>query len=301
MKRFTDNRNLRGIAAMLVAVFMFALMDTGLKLLTAHYPSMQVAALRAMASLPLVCAYVAWRGAFGTVWRVRWSLHLLRGVLGIGMLAAFAYGLRELPLANAYSIFFVSPMLITILSVPLLKERVDGARWLAIGVGMAGVLVVLRPTGAGLMTVGALAVLGSAVFYALSSVLVRIIGRTDSSESMVLWLMVMVAAGAGALAAPAWVPVRIADGGILVGIAITGFLGPPRPVRAGPGRRRRWNTARWPGESAWTGCCGRCCRTDSPCSARASSSPAESTWCGARRCMASASTPDLSTRWPRLR
>jgi len=225
MTVFAGNRNLRGIAAMLFAVLMFALMDTGLKLLAAHYPAMQVAALRAMASLPLVCAYVAWRGAFGSVWRVRWSLHLLRGVLGIGMLAAFAYGLRELPLANAYSIFFVSPMLITVLSGPLLQERVDGARWLAIAVGMAGVLVVLRPTGAGLMTLGALAVLASAACYALSSVLVRIIGRTDSSESMVLWLMVMVSAGAGAIAAPAWEPVRGADAGILVGIAITGFLG----------------------------------------------------------------------------
>lgn len=219
------NPNLRGIAAMLFAVLMFAVMDTGLKLLAAHYPAMQVAALRAMASLPLVCAYVAWRGAFGTVLRVRWRLHLLRGVLGIAMLAAFAYGLRELPLANAYSIFFVSPMLITVLSVPLLKERVDAARWMAIGVGMAGVLVVLRPTGAGLMTLGSLAILFSAACYALSSVLVRILGRTDSSESMVLWLMVMVSIGAGVLAAPAWVPVRLEHGWILAGIAVTGFLG----------------------------------------------------------------------------
>lgn len=219
------NPNLRGIAAMLFAVLMFALMDTGLKLLAAHYPSMQVAALRAMTSLPLVCAYVAWRGAFGTLLRVRWRLHLLRGVLGIVMLAAFAFGLRELPLANAYSIFFVSPMLITVLSVPLLKERVDAARWMAIGVGMAGVLVVLRPTGAGLMTLGSLAILVSAACYALSSVLVRILGRTDSSESMVFWLMVMVSIGAGALAAPAWVPVRLEHGWILAGIAVTGFLG----------------------------------------------------------------------------
>lgn len=219
------NPNLRGIAAMLFAVLMFALMDTGLKLLAAHYPSMQVAALRAMTSLPLVCAYVAWRGAFGTLLRVRWRLHLLRGVLGIVMLAAFAFGLRELPLANAYSIFFVSPMLITVLSVPLLKERVDAARWIAIGVGMAGVLVVLRPTGAGLMTLGSLAILVSAACYALSSVLVRILGRTDSSESMVFWLMVMVSIGAGALAAPAWVPVRLEHGWVLAGIAVTGFLG----------------------------------------------------------------------------
>ncbi len=221
----TRRDNLRGIGAMVFAVAMFALMDTGLKLLAAQYPSMQVAALRALTSLPLVLVYVAWRGAFKSVWRVRWRLHLLRGALGIGMLAAFALGLRDLPLAEAYSLFFVAPMLITGLSVPLLGERVDGARWLAIAIGMIGVLVVLRPTGAGFFTVGGIAVLASAACYALSAVLVRILGRTDSSESMVLWLMVMVATGAGALAAPDWVPVRLEHGWILAGIAVSGFLG----------------------------------------------------------------------------
>jgi drug/metabolite transporter (DMT)-like permease len=221
----TRRDNLRGIGAMLFAVAMFALMDTGLKLLAAHYPPMQVAALRALSSLPLVGVYVAWRGAFTSLWRVRWRLHGLRGVLGIGMLAAFAYGLRELPLAEAYSIFFVAPMLITALSVPLLGERVEPARWLAIGIGLLGVIVVLRPTGQGLFTLGGLAVLGAAACYALSAVLVRIASRTDSSESLVLWLMVMVSVGAGALAAPSWVSVRMEHGSILAGIAVTGFLG----------------------------------------------------------------------------
>ncbi len=217
--------NLRGIGAMVFAVAMFSLMDTGLKLLAAHYPSMQVAALRAMTSLPLVVAYVAWRGAFKSVWRVRWSLHLLRGALGIVMLAAFAFGLRDLPLAEAYSIFFVAPMLITGLSVPLLGDRIEPARWLAIAIGMLGVVVVLRPSGAGFFSWGGLAVLASAACYALSSVLVRLLGRTDSKESMVLWLMVMVALGAGVLAAPHWVPVRLEHSWILVGIAVSGFLG----------------------------------------------------------------------------
>lgn len=221
----TRRDNLRGIGAMLFAVAMFALMDTGMKLLAAHYPSMQVAALRALSSLPLVLVYVAWRGAFKTVWRVRWRLHLLRGVLGIGMLAAFAYGLRELPLAEAYSIFFVAPMLITGLSVPLLGERVEPARWVAIVVGLLGVIIVLRPTGQGLFTLGGVAILASAACYALSAVLVRIVSRTDSSESLVLWLMVMVSIGAGALAAPSWVPVRLEHGWILAGIAVSGFLG----------------------------------------------------------------------------
>ena len=220
-----SDHNLQGIAAMVSAVPLFALMDTGLKLLSPHYPPIQVTALRSLVSLPLVLAYVGWRGGFRTILDVRWRLHVLRAVLGIGTLALFTFGVRHLPLAEAYSIFFVAPMLITALSAFLLKERVEPARWAAIGVGLAGVLVVLRPTGAGLMTLAGVAVLGAAAGYALSAVLVRILGRTDSGDSMVLWLMVMVSIGAGALAAPGWVPVRLEHRWILAGIAVSGFLG----------------------------------------------------------------------------
>lgn len=216
---------LNGIAAMLVAVALFSVMDTGLKLLSAHYPAMQVAALRAMSSLPLVCAYVLWRGALRSLFRVRWSLHLLRGVLGIGMLALFAFGLRHLPLAEAYSIFFVAPLVITALSVPLLGERVGKGRWWAVAVGLVGVLVVLRPTGAGMFTLSGLAILVAAVCYSISAITVRIVVRTDSVESQLFWLMAMVAIGAGAMAAPSWVGVRMDDAWILLAVAITGFLG----------------------------------------------------------------------------
>ena len=221
----SNQTNLRGISAMLLAVAMFSLMDTGLKLLSPHYPALQVAALRAMSSLPIVIAYVAWRRAFPSLLRVRWPLHLLRGALGIGMLSLFAFGLRELPLAEAYSIFFVAPLLITALSVPFLGERVEATRWMVILIGLVGVVVVLRPTGAGLFTLGGLAVLGSALCYSVSAITVRIVGRTDSSESQVFWLMTMIAIGAGAMAAPQWTPVRLDDGWVLAGIAVSGFLG----------------------------------------------------------------------------
>lgn len=221
----TRDSNLRGIGAMLLAVAMFSLMDTGLKLLSPHYPALQVAAMRAFSSLPLVLAYVAWRGAFRTLVRVRWSLHLLRGVLGIGMLSLFAFGLRHLPLAEAYSIFFIAPLLITVLSVPILGERVDSARWIAVLVGLLGVIVVLRPTGSGMFTLSGLAVLVSAVCYSISAITVRIVGRTDSTESQLFWLMAMVAIGAGTMAAPGWVAIRAADSWVLVGIAVFGFLG----------------------------------------------------------------------------
>ena len=221
----TTHSNLRGILAMLVAVFMLTLMDAGLKTLSPHYPATQVAAMRALFSLPLVVAYVVWRRAVSTLWKVRWPLHLLRGVLGIAMLSLFAFALRDLPLSGAYAIFFVAPLLITLLSVPVLGERVDRARWVAIAVGLLGVLVVLRPTGEGMLTVGGLAVLVAALCYAVSAVMVRVVSRTDSSESQVFWLMAMVGLGAGALAWRGWVGIRLDDAWVLLGVAVTGFFG----------------------------------------------------------------------------
>jgi len=217
--------NLYSIYAMLLAVFMFALMDTAMKLLSARYPALQVAALRALCSLPLVAAYVAWRGAFRGIFQVRWPMHLLRGVLGILMLALFAYGLRQLSLAEAYSIFFIAPALITALSVLLLKERVNLARWVAIGVGMCGVLVVLRPSGAGFLTVGGLAVLAAAACYAFSAITVRVLARSDRNEHTVFWLIVLIAVGGGALAAPNWVPIPASEIPLLAGLALSGFIG----------------------------------------------------------------------------
>jgi drug/metabolite transporter (DMT)-like permease len=221
----TASGNLRSIYAMLIAVAMFSLMDTSMKLLSVRYPAMQVAALRALSSLPLVCAYVAWRGAFKAIHMVSWKMHLLRAGLGIVMLALFAYGLQKLSLAEAYSIFFIAPALITALSVLFLKERVNAARWTAIAVGLGGVLVVLRPSGEGFLTIGGLAILGSASCYAVSAISARVMARTERSEHMVFWLMLMMSAGAGALAASGWVALRAQDMLLLCGLAVSGFLG----------------------------------------------------------------------------
>jgi len=217
--------NLRSIYAMLIAVFMFSLMDTAMKLLAAHYPAMQVAALRSLSSLPLVVLYVAWRGGFATMLQARWSLHVLRALLGIGMLALFAYGLKRLSLAEAYSIFFIAPALITAMAVFFLKERVNLSRWIAIFVGLAGVLVVLRPEGGGFLTLGGLAILGSAVCYAISAVAARILARTDSISQMMFWLMLLMSIGATLLAAPEWVSIDPAHILLLCGLAVSGFFG----------------------------------------------------------------------------
>lgn len=113
---------LRGIVAMVVAVGFFSLMDALLKSLSAHYPAMQVAALRGWAALPLVVLYVVWRREVRGLLRVRWPLHVLRGVLNVAMLALFAYALKALALAEAYTLFFIAPLVITALSTVVLRE-----------------------------------------------------------------------------------------------------------------------------------------------------------------------------------
>ena len=101
------------IVLMLLAVLLFALMDAGLKLLSAKYPPLQVAALRGLSSLPFVLAWALLTVPAGSLLRIHWPLHLLRGVLGVAMMAGFVYGLRGMPLSTAYAITFVAPLLVT--------------------------------------------------------------------------------------------------------------------------------------------------------------------------------------------
>ncbi|MFC0679725.1 DMT family transporter [Lysobacter korlensis] len=210
---------------MLAAVALFSVMDAGLKQLAGHYPPFQVAALRGAASLPFVLVWAASTSGLRPLLRVRWRLHLLRGVFGVAMMASFVYSLRTLPLSTAYSLFFIAPLLVTAMSVPILGERVGPRRWTAIAVGLIGVLVLLRPTGEGLGTLASIAVLLAATMYAVSAITVRVLARTDSTQAMVVWLMTLIAVGAGLLAWPDWVPIRASDGWLIAGIGLAGALG----------------------------------------------------------------------------
>ena len=166
-----------------------------------------------------------WRREVSGLLKVRWPLHLLRGVINVAMLALFAYALKELGLAEAYTLFFIAPLLITALSTVVLREKVRAAHWVAIGLGMVGVLVALRPSQDAFFSLGALAVLGAACGYAVSAITGRVLTRTDSSASLVFWTTVLLALGAGALAWPRWVAVAQVHWPLVAGLAVTGFLG----------------------------------------------------------------------------
>src|SRR5262245_31137967 len=103
---------------MLLAGVMFALMDAAMKWIAGSYSPFQVATLRGMAALPPVLLWILWRGRAGTLLQVHWLLHLFRGVLAVGVMAGFIYGVARMPLSTAYAIVFVAPLLVTALAVP---------------------------------------------------------------------------------------------------------------------------------------------------------------------------------------
>jgi drug/metabolite transporter (DMT)-like permease len=193
---------------MIAAVAVFSFMDATLKLLAAHYPPMQVAALRGATSLPFTVLPVLIAGRLRDLRPRRWPMHLLRGLLMVVVLGGFIYAVRVLSLANAYSVFLSVPLLVAALSVPLLKERVGWRNWLAILVGLSGVLTMLRPSASGLGTLGVLAALVAATGYALSAIAVRVLTRTDTTVSVVFWTVGLMTLFAAAIAAPRWVPIE---------------------------------------------------------------------------------------------
>jgi drug/metabolite transporter (DMT)-like permease len=210
---------------MLASVACFSVMDAMLKLLSEHYPSLQVAYLRAAASLPFVLLMIAARGRLDRIRPVNVRLHLLRGVLSVLMLYSFITAVRESSLATTYSIFMCAPLLVAALSVPMLKERVVSGQWYAIAVGLSGVFLMLGPVDGKWLSTGSLWAIVALLSYAFAVVSLRLLARTDSTESMVLGFTLLLLIGAGLLAIPGWRPIEWSrDLLLILGVGVTGSI-----------------------------------------------------------------------------
>jgi drug/metabolite transporter (DMT)-like permease len=220
------HHRLRGIGFMIAAVFIFAIMDALMKRLSAHYEPLQIACLRALSSFAFLTVPIVWRRSWAALRVSAPLLHALRSILGIIMLASFVFAVHRLTLAQTYSLFMAAPLLMTALSVPIHKDRVPARRWIAIGSGMSGVLLILQPwsSGAFSMTAAAAAAVAT-ICYSLSALTVRSLGRRDSSLSMVFWYLGLVGAGSGVLAAGQWRAIESGDWMFLAGVGVSGGLG----------------------------------------------------------------------------
>ena len=141
----------------------------------------------------------------------------------IGMVCGF-YAFTTLPLAEAYAILFATPLLITALSVPMLGEVVRLRRWIAILVGLAGVIIVLRP-GATALELGHGAALIAAIVGALASIIVRKIGPNERSAVLVLYPLTTTMVVMGCLLPFVYVPMPLEHLGLTAVIGVFAFIG----------------------------------------------------------------------------
>ena len=187
-----------GIGLGACAFALFTVMDALIKWLSADYPIHQLVFSNSLFALLPVLLVSLRRGGLARLRTRRLPLHVLRGLLGAaGSLLAF-YAYSQLPLADAYAIIFTTPLMITALSLPVLGEPVGWRRWSAVAVGFLGVLIMLRP-GVAPIGIGALAALGGACLSALSILLVRKLGTTESTASIALYSNLTVVLIAGLL------------------------------------------------------------------------------------------------------
>lgn len=216
---------MKAIGMMSLAVFMLSAMDLALKQLVEHYPSMQVVFLRGITSAPFLGVWMLLRDRKS--FRVKFPKdHLLRATLGLIMLFSIGESFRELQLADAYAIFFAAPLLITILSGPILGEKAGPYRLAATAVGFIGVLIVLQPgANSQLISYGSVMALVCVVSYSFMALLLRHIGNNDSTVAISFWFITLVGVGGGLLSILNWVPIQWQHWPWMVLLGITGTSG----------------------------------------------------------------------------
>ena len=181
--------NARGALAGLLAFGLFATHDALIKGLGETYAPFQIVFFSVLLSFPLTTLYLMRDTAEGNlIPRHPWWMAARTAAVVTTAVSAF-YAFSVLPLAQVYAILFASPLVITMLSIPILGEAVGPRRWLAVGAGLLGVLVVLRPGGVEL-GLGHAAALVAAFGGAFGSVVVRRIGRDERPVVFLLYPMV---------------------------------------------------------------------------------------------------------------
>lgn len=212
----------RGFGLALLAFGVFATHDTLIKALGNSYSVFQIIIFSTLfAFLPITIVMMVDRSVDNFRPHHPWLIMARTLCSLIAMSSAF-YAFTALPLTEVYALLFATPLFITVLSVPLLGETVRLQRWIAVLVGFAGVMVVLRP-GASEFTYGHGAALLAAGASSFANIIVRKIGSEERSAVLILFPMISSIVVMAALMPFVYQPVELPDLGImaLIGLLVT--------------------------------------------------------------------------------
>lgn len=215
--------NAKGALLALIAFGIFSTHDVFIKTLGATYSPIQIVFFSVLLSFPLATIMLMRDAKPGTLVPVHpwWMALRTAGAVITGVSAFYAFA--NLPLTQTYAILFATPLLITVLSIPILGEKVRLPRWLAVIVGLAGVMVVLRP-GATDLTLGHAAAIIAAFAGAFASIVVRKIGAEERTVVLLLYPMVGNVLVMGMALAFVYEPMPIEHLGILAVISVMAWI-----------------------------------------------------------------------------
>lgn len=225
-----DDRTVLGTGLAFLAFAVLATADALTKLLSVRGISVfEVAAIDAVfaliAALPIL---VLWEGVASLKPR-RLGIVVVRCTLGAGSLVLAFVSFSMIPLADAYTIAFLTPLAVTALSAPLLGERVGWRQWLAVAIGFMAVVLILRPdfgtVGASGFGWGQVAMLGSGALFALSMLMLRRIAKTESSGALLLVYFAMLFLISLPFAIGAWKTPSAMDFGLMAATGACSGLG----------------------------------------------------------------------------
>jgi len=194
---------LHGIYFKLSALVLFCTMDAMVKGLGGTYGSFQLMVFRSGVALVPVAVLIWHAGGIRVVRSNRPWLQALRVTIGFGSMFGFFYAFPRMPLVDAYAISFSAPLFMVALSVLILGEPVGWRRWTAVGVGFAGVLIMLDPWGIEFHAVS-LIILAATFCYSLSTVMVRLLSRHDPDVVTLFWFAIVGTVISLACAIPEW-------------------------------------------------------------------------------------------------
>lgn len=223
--------NAKAAVVALVAMAVYATHDAVIKTLGGIYPSHQILFFSQLLAFPLVAVLLLSDRKQASLRPVQPGWVALRSAcVVIAGLCGF-YAFSQLPMTQVYAILFATPLMVTVLSIPVLGEKVGLHRWGAVFVGLTGVMIVLRP-GQAELEAGHAAALGGAAASALASVIVRKLGRSERAVVLMLWPMLGNFVLTGSMLTLAYKPMALGDLALAGMISVLGLIAGFLVIRA---------------------------------------------------------------------
>lgn len=211
-----DNR--RGIWLMIATVAVFAAQDGFSRHLADSYNTLMVVMVRywVFAGFVIFLALRRPEGVRAAVRSVHLRMHVVRALLLVTEICVIIYGYTLIGLIESHAVFAICPLLVVALCGPVLGERISWQRWAAVGAGLAGVVMILRP-GSGVFSWPAVLPLISAALFAIYSVLTRLSARIEPTFPAFFWPGIIGALVMTAIGLPFWQSITPRDS-VLLGI-----------------------------------------------------------------------------------